>query len=401
MNKLLKKLSFQSLAIILSALLLPSCSEEDPNLTESFFKIYDDSNADLNYNPIDIVETIDGFIVLTGTELSNTDFMGIQLLKLDDEGNFVNDIDIDDYVIPVGEVYMIDSISYFFAMNPTTLQAVLIGVNPQLEITTETTIGGLNYPLASSLTASNDLLLLSYDPLNLTTEISLVGLDGSFLGGNSYSIGPGSDVEQNIINHYLQINNQPLPFFCGEISSGSYYFNGFYNFSFSLVFTDFSDDPSGVLQGQSVNAGIRAAMPLTGGDFAVAGYQFDENFQLSNISLNTTGITSSVDLYPGNMAEIKPYTPTKIMTYSSDTEDYTVFAAESKGNQILLYFYNASSGEIAGIKQIGFLNPFTFSSIKATEENSITVVGTTFVAGRFERVTVTKLSKSEIISFLK
>lgn len=400
MNSLIKKLLHGSLLIFL-ALTFTQCSEEDPNLTESFFKIYDDSNADLSYNPIDIVETIDGFIILTGTELTNTDFMGVQLMKLDDEGNFIDDMDLDDYVIPVGEIYMIDSISYFFAMNPTTLQAVLLGVNPQLEVTVETAVGGLNYPLASSLTASNELLLLSYDPLNLTTEISRVGLDGSFLGGNSYSIGPGSDVEQNIINHYLQINDQPLPFFCGEISTGSYYFNGFYNYSFSLVFSDFSDNPLGVVQGQSVNAGIRAAMSLTGGNFAVAGYQFDENFQLSSTSLSTTGITSSVDLYPGNMAEVKPYTPTKIIRYSSESQDYTVFASESKGGQILLYFYNATSGEVAGVTQIGFLNPFTLSSIKATAENSITVVGTTFVAGRFERVTVTKLSKSEINSFLK
>lgn len=380
---------------------LIGCTEDNPDLTASFFKIYDDSNADLGYHPIDIVETIDGFIMLSGTELSNTDFMGIELLKLDEEGNFVNDMALDDYVIPVGEVYMIDSISYFFAMNPTTLQAVLLGVNPQLEITTETALGSLNYPLASSLTAANDLLLLSYDPLNLTTEISLVGLDGSFLGGNSYTIGPGSDVEQSIINHYLQINEQPLPFFCGEISNGSYYFNGFYNFSFSLVFTDFSDEPSGVLQGQSVNAGIRAAKPLTGGRFALAGFQFDENFQLSDINLNTTEVASSVDLYPGNMAEIKPYSPTKILSYVSNQGDYTVFASESKGGQVLLYFYDKNTADLAGIKQIGFLNPFTFSSIKATANHSITVIGTTFVAGRFERITVNKLSEREISSILK
>lgn len=377
------------------------CGDEDLQLTESFFKIYDDTNADLSYNPIDVEETIDGFIVLTGTEVSNTDFQGIQLLKMDDEGNYLFDVEISDYVVPIGELHLIDSTSYFFAMNPTSLQAVLIGVNPQLEVTVEAPIGGINYPLSSAMTSSNELLLQSYDLNNLTTEISLISTDGSFVNGASYSIGPGDDVEEEIINHYLGAGEQPLPFFCGELTSGNYYFNGFYNFSFSLVFTDFSATPNGVVQGQSSDAGIRAALPLSGSDFAVAGYQFSDNFQLSSTTLSTTSTTSSVDLYPGNMAELKSYTPSKILSYSTAEGDFTVFAAETEGRQIILHFYNATSGEVQGIHYLGFLNPFAFSSIKVGSDNSLLVLGTTFVAGRFERVALTKISESEVSEIIK
>ncbi len=386
---------------VFAILILLGCSDDGPSLSESFLKIYDNSNFDLSYHPIDVVETIDGFIILSGTELTNTDFQGVQLIKTDEEGNFLSQTSLDNYVAPVGEVYMLDSISYFFAMNPTTLQAVLIGVNPQLEVTVESGIGGIDYPLASALTSSNELLLLSYDPLNLTSEISLIGLDGSFVGGASYTIGAGSDVEAQIIDHYLQRNEQPLPFFCGELSAGNYYFNGFYNFSFSMVFTDFSASPSGVLQGQSTDAGVRAALPLSGNNFAIAGYQFDENFQLSSTGLDPAGIASSVDLYPGDMAELKPYTPSKVISYSSGSGNYTVFAAETKGRQIILYFYDTSSGEVAGVRQIGFLNPYTFASIKTSSDNSLTVLGTTFVADRFERIVLNKLSASEIDDILK
>ncbi|MEP5611286.1 MAG: hypothetical protein ABJP45_03510 [Cyclobacteriaceae bacterium] len=384
---------------VLAILLLFGCSEDGPILSESFFKIYDDSNIDLSYHPIDVVETVDGFIILSGTELTNTDFQGVQLIKVDEEGNFLVEMSLASYVAPVGNVYMLDSISYFFVMNPTTLQVVLVGVNPQLEVTVETTIGGANYPLASSLTSSNELLLLSYDPVNLNSEISLIGLDGTLQSTASYTIGAGSDVETDVINHLLQVG-QPLPFFCGERSAGNYYFNGFYNFSFSLVFTDFAANPSGVVQGQSTNAGIRAALPLSGNDFAIAGYQFDENFQLSSSTLDPTGISSSVDLYLGDMAELKPYTPSKIISYTTGSGDYTVFAAETKARQIVLYFYDATTGEVAGIKEIGFLNPYTLTSVKATMDNSLTVLGTTFAAGRFERITLTKLSASEISDIL-
>lgn len=380
--------------LVLSAI---SCSESEPALSESFFKIYDDSNLDVSYRPIDVVETVDGFIILTGTELSKSDFMGVSLIKIDEEGNYEYEISLDDYVVPIGKIHLneSDSNSYFFVMNPTSLEAILIGVNPQLEVEVESPIGGLNYPLSSAKLSNGNLLLQSYDPLSQETEISEVTLDGSYVGGNRYSIGPGGDVEEEIINHYLNASERPLPFFCGEVSSGSYYFNGFYNYSFSLVFTNFSDSPTGVVQGQSSNAGIRAAMHLTGSDFAVAGFQFDENYQLSSTALSTNGISSSADLYPGNMAEIKPYTPVDIIGYAN----YSIFASETKGRQIHLNFYN-ESGEIAGMNRIGYLNPFTFSSVKVGSDNSLVILGTTFVAGRFERIALNKISENEISGFL-
>ncbi|WP_421763389.1 hypothetical protein [Ekhidna sp.] len=377
-----------------------SCSDEEPALSESFFKIYDDSNLDVSYRPIDVVETVDGFIILTGTELSNSDFMGVSLIKIDEEGNYEYESILDDYVVPIGKVHLneSDSNSYFFVMNPTSLEAILIGVNPQLEIEVESTLGGINYPLSSARLSNGNLLLQSYDPLSQETEISEIALDGSYVGGNRYSIGPGGDVEEEIINHYLNASERPLPFFCGEVASGSYYFNGFYNYSFSLVFTDFSDSPSGVVQGQSSNAGIRAALPLSGSEFAVSGFQFDENYQLSSTTLSTTGISSSADLYPGNMAEVKPYTPVEIIRYTNSST-YSIFASETKGRQILLNFYS-DAGEIIGMSRIGYLNPFTFSSIKVGSDNSLLVLGTTFVAGRFERIALNKISENEIAGFI-
>ncbi|WP_420317693.1 hypothetical protein [Ekhidna sp.] len=382
------------------SLALLSCTDDEPALNESFFKIYDDSNLDVSYRPIDVVETVDGFIILAGTELSKSDFMGVKLIKIDEEGNYEFESDLDDYVVPVGDMYLndADSNSYFFAMNPANLEAVLIAVNPQLEIQVESAIGNINYPLSSAILSNGNLLLQSYDPLTQETEISEIGLDGSLIAGNSYSIGPGDDVQEEIINHYLNASERPLPFLCGEVSSGNYYFNGFYNYSFSLVFTDFTATPTGVVQGQSSNAGLRAVMPLSDGNFAVAGFQFDANYQLASTTLSTNGTTSSVDLFPGNMAEIKPYTPAKIINYS-DASSYSIFASETKSRQILLNFYT-ENGEISGMHKIGYLNPFTFSSIKVGSDHSLLVLGTTFVAGRFERIALNKISQTELTGYL-
>ncbi|NQZ76647.1 MAG: hypothetical protein HRT61_11160 [Ekhidna sp.] len=378
-----------------------ACSNDEPALTEAFLKIYDDSDLDVSYRPIDVVETVDGYIILTGTELSKSDFMGISLMKIDEKGEYVFEVALSDYVVPIGDLYLnsADSNSYFFAMNPTSFQAVLIGVNPALEIEVDVPIGGIDYPLSAAPLSNGNLLLQSYDPLSQETEISEISLDGSFVSGNSYSIGPGDDVLDEITNHYLNTSERPLPFFCGEVTAGSYYFNGFYNYIFSLVFTDFSNAPSGVIQGlRPSKAGIRSVLSQGSGNFAVSGFQFDENYQLASITLPTSGNSSSADLYTGDMAELKPYTPVNIINHSAGST-FTVFASETKGNQILLNFYD-QNGAIAGMHRIGFLNPYSFSSIKTGSDNSLLVLGTTFVAGRFERIALNKIPESEVLSFV-
>lgn len=377
---------------------LSSCSEEEPSLTESFFKIYDNSNFDLSYDPIDVVEIIDGYIILTGTEQDNSDFDGIQLIRLDAEGNFVSsslDSELNNYEAPIGDMYFdaTDSTIYFFAKNAATTDAVLISVNPSLEVQNATLLGGINYPLSASSTSSGTLLIQSYDPVSLQTEISEITLGASVNNTAQYSIGAGDDVEEDVINHFLEANVNPLPFFCGEISPGNYYFNGFYNYSFSLVFTNFGGSPTGVVSGQATNAGLRAMMPLSGGSFAIAGFQYDDNYQLSSNPLSAGNVG---DIYPGNMTELRPYTTTKIFSYSTTSSTYTVFASETKGNQVALHFYNSGTGEIEGVHYIGYLNRFNLGSVKVTEDESILVMGTTFVAGRFERIFLNKISKSEI-----
>ncbi len=388
-NQLIRKaFSFMLVPILMA------CSDNEPAPSESFFKIYDDSNFDVSYRPIDVVETVDGYIILTGTQLSNSNFSGVRLLKIDEEGNYEYDNELDDYVVPVGEMYLneSDSNSYFFAMNPTSLEAVLIGVSPQLEVVVESPIGGINYPLSCSITSSGSLLLQSYDAIAQETEISEIALDGSFLDGNSYSIGPGDDVLEEINNHYLNASERPLPFFCGEVSPDNYYFNGFYNYNLALVFTDFGDLPTRAILGQDgSNVGLSAMMPLSATEFAVSGFQFDANYQLSSTDFPTDNVES---LFPGTMAELKPYTPSKIISYDS----YSVFASETKGRQILLNFY-AADGSVGGTHRIGYLNPFTFSSMKVGSDNSILILGTTFVAGRFERIALTKISAGEINGF--
>lgn len=396
----IKNLNLASALSIAVVLCVLGCSDEEPAASDSFFQIYDDSNYDLGYDPIDVVEVIDGYVILAGTEQANSDFDGILLLKTDEEGNFQFSAKqaFNGFEAPVGDMHFdaTDSSFYFFAKSTGTLNAALLKVNTQLELVNSTLVGGSNYPLASALIDEQNLLLQSYNPLDLTTELAEINLSGGLVNEASYSIGPGDDVEEEIIDHFLETGKQTLPFFCGK-SGNDYYFNGFYNYNFSLVFSNFGA-PSRVVQGLSSDAGIRAILPLATGSFAVAGYQYDNNYQLASSTLSAG---SAADLYPGNMAEIKPYASVRIISYELNGNTYAAFASETKSNQIVIHFYNSSSGELAGIYYLGYLNPFSLASIKIGSDESLLVLGTTFVAGRFERIILNKISGNEIENVLR
>ena len=397
-----------------------SCADEEPSLSESFLKIYDDSNFDVGYDPIDVVEVIDGYIILTATDQDNSSFDGIRLIKVDEEGNFEFDAEsaFDDFEAPVGDMYFdsSDSTAYFMAKYNTSLDAVLISVNTSLELVSASDpIGAINYPLAvSESNNDNALIVLSYDPVNLQTELTEVSsISANPIVGEiaEYSIGAGNqtNIENLVINHFTSNNDFRIPFFCGQTPQGNYYFNGFTEFSLSLVISSpnsISAEERRIL-GQPINdplipnplnAGLRSVMPLEDGNYAVAGFQFEENYQFHS---NPLTIGSVAELEFGNMAEIRPYSKSKIISYvSNGGTTYTVFASETKSNQIVLHFYNASSGTIDGIHYVGYINPFNLASIKVTSDNSILILGTTFVAGRFERIMLNKISPNEISGFL-
>ena len=372
-----------------------SCSDDLDLQQNSFTRIYDDSNAEVDYRPTDIAETANGFIIIAENEIDQSAFPGIQLLVVDKEGAFVRSTTLENnLVLPTRGLFLLDSTFYFFGMNRTTLEAVLIAVDESLSGISSTSIPGLFYPLSAAATENGQFLLESYDPLNFLTDLSVIGTDGSIQATAGFNIGEGQDFEQTIIDHYLDPEVK-LPFFCGEMSSGSYFFNGFYNFSLSFVFSNLgSANPNGVVQGQSDDGGIRAAAWLSGNDFALMGYQFDENYVTPSTTVSTAGITSSIDLFTSEQAEIRTGSSGLILRYD---EQHVVVAAETESREVVLYFYDYTQQELKSIQTIGFLNPFNLGSIRMDAEGNLLIVGTTLVAGRFERIFFRKITASEVL----
>ncbi|NJN42604.1 MAG: hypothetical protein HC811_10620 [Flammeovirgaceae bacterium] len=387
------------LITLLTLLSATSCLEEqNPAFDEkAFTKIYDNTEFDASYYPIDVQQTSEGgYLILGGRRLENSSFAGIYILKADKLGNFVRDYDVDEsYVNPVGDFMKIGATYYFLCMDPLTLQTHIASVDMNGESFTAIPVASsLPYPAAAS-TDGNSILALSYNHVNKESVVSVIATAGTVSASNGYSIGAGEGVEQPLVDHFLRTGYQ-FPFQVGQ-SGSQYFFNGFYNYTFSLVFVDLSqNNPTGVVQGQQDDGGFSALLPLSGSTFAASRFNFGDNYLLPNVDLNTSGISSSTDLGGFSLPELDQNAVVRIIRATIQSQDVLVYGCNTKSNQIGLYFYNASTGAFISSQYLGYSYPFEISAVKQTAEGDLIVCGTTYVTGRFPRFSLIKIAGDQI-----
>lgn len=386
--------------LLLLAFMAGACLEKaDPTLEQnSFTRIYDDADFSAAYTPLDVQQTSDGgYLILASKRIADSNFSGVYLLKVDKVGSIVNEVDDFDsqYVNPVGPLSLIQGAFYFICMDSNLQEAQLIKITETGEFDTATPLG-LTYPVASA-TDGNSLLLLSYNNTDKLMVMSQHTTSGAIAAGPSgFSIGVGDETEEPIINHFLQ-GGKKFPFSIGRMTSGSLYYNGFYNYTFSLVFASFgASDPSGVVYGQQDDGGFSAVKSLNGNTFAASRFNFGDIFLLPTTELSTNGLTIGTDLGGFTLPELAANTPVRLITLTSGESSAILYAATTQSKQIALLFYNQSDGSFVSSRYLGFSNPFEIGNLIQTADGGLVVCGVTYVAGRFPRICLFKLSKDDV-----
>src|SRR6266850_2679611 len=324
----------QILLVVLAALGGSCSNKSDPAADKAnFTRIYDNNKFEASYFPIDITQTPDGgYLILGGRRLDNSNFSGVYLMKVDELGAFVSEKEVDSNNIdPIGPILTANGKYYFFCMTQVALQSQLIEMDANAEITQIINVGG-TYPAAAASDNGN-FLLLSYDNVNKKSVVSVVSPSGSVSGSQGFSIGQGDAVEAPIIDHFIR-NGRQFPFQVGKALSGQYFFNGYFNYTFSLVFTDLaSASPLGVVQGQQAEGGLSQVVPLTGNTYATARFNFGDNYLLPVATLNSSGISSSVDLGGNSFPELTANAPVKIVLTTINAKDIIVYASNTHSKQ--------------------------------------------------------------------
>ncbi|GIV36010.1 MAG: hypothetical protein KatS3mg032_0389 [Cyclobacteriaceae bacterium] len=385
-------------ALLTVTLFLNSCFEEaSPEKDKrAFTRIFDHNDFGKRFKPVDFLETSDGgYLILAEYNLNASQFSGIYLLRSDQNGQYLNGIMMDETLVnPAGNLMKLGSGYCFFAMDPLTVQAYLIQTNEDLTSISSLPINGITYPAAASAD-NNYIILLSYDPVNLQTVLSTLNSSGTVTASKAFSIGAGEGVEEPVINHYLRTGKQ-FPFFTGK-AGNLYYFNGFYNYTFSLVFTDLvQDNPQGIVQGNQDDGGFQALLPLQGNAFAAARFNFGDNYLLPRINLSASGITSATDLGGLTFPEIAADATVRILRASINNTNVLVFGSDTRSGQIGLYLYDEATGELLTTRYEGFANPFKLSAIRLSGSGDLLLCGTTYLAGRFPRIFLTKIPQQEL-----
>lgn len=399
------KLTIYAILFSCAAVALTSCSEEENPQFEmdTFTKIYDNNKYNASNFAIDMRQTPDGgFIILGGRIIpEDSTYTGIYLMKVDEFGNFVKEMLVEGTSVnPIGSLTEYQTKYYFFCSDRTTLQAQIASVDANLESVTMTPVqGNLTYPAASTFVDGN-FAVVGYNNADRLTTMSIVTPDGGVLAYKGFMIEPSDEVEEPIIDHF-QRTGRKFPFAVGKAPNGLYYFNGFYNYTFSLVFTDMNaDEPNGVIQGSHDDGGFSAIIPVSGNKFASARFNFGDNYIMPTREIPTTGISGIERLGGYNLPEMVPNAKVRILRatveQNSAQKNILVYGTDTKSKQIGLLYYDESTGEFISSRYLGFSNPFEIASITQTADGGLAVCGMTQLAGRFGRITMFKLSKEQL-----
>jgi hypothetical protein len=395
------RLSIKSL-FLLFTILIYGCDIKDNEVevNSSFLRVYDNNQFDGSYIPLDIQQTSDGgYLILSGRRIRESNFVGINILKIDATGTFVNEFKMEEnFVHPVYSLIKNDEGFYFFCMDAVSLQAHIAKISEDDgEVESITPVQSTNYPLYASASDDNSFILQSYNITDKQTVLSVVNGSGNVSKRKVFGIGAGEDVEKPLIEHFTRTGKQ-LPFLSGKTLDGMFYFNGFFNYTFSLVFTNLSsNEPSGVVQGQQDDGGISALLPLeVANKYALSTFNFGDNYLHSNSTLSKQGISSTVDLVGFSMPELQPDARVILKRVTVNAKKSVVYGSNTKNGQILLLGYDEVTGELKGTKYLGFSYPYEIAGFVQTEDEGLAVAALTYVAGRFPRICLFKLSKEEL-----
>ncbi len=366
--------------------------KKDSKPEDAFIKIYDDQNGNKHFHPLGITtsESNDGYIVV-----SAYDGWRIQLMKIDNTGEFVWNYELpSNYVNAVPNLIKMNGQNYLVCMDPIGLFTYVLKIDETAHTTTEiSSFSDVLYPTAA-YNSGQTIYIQNYDRLSYKTGIHQLSGDMTAIE-QSGSVNIFTDVEERIVNH-VTYNGNRIPFFVSSTPEQDYIvMNGFYNYSFSLIFLNPDLSFAGVYNGAGFNGGLSALSPLGASRFALARFSYDNLYYNPGVTLNPTAIDIAESIPAQGISELAAEKPVLIRAVSISDTEYKVYVSSTRSNQLLLSVYDPATGELVGKKYLGKNVPITACDLIQTEDKGLNILVQVKIMGNLDRIGLIKLSKAE------
>lgn len=386
----IKFILFLFLGLLLTTV---SCKKKVKPEDATFIKIYDDPNGNRHYYPLAISPSAadEGYILV-----SAYDGWRIHISKVSKDGSFEWNYDLpENYVNAVPSIIRKDNQNYLVCMDAVGLFAIVLKIDEGSNTTSEiASFPAIIYPTAAFYSGQR-LSIQNYDRTSMQTGIHQ--LDASFSSiVQSGQLNIFTDVEERIVNH-ISYNGKRIPFFIQETPDQQYILvNGFYNYSFSLVFLHPDLSFAGVYNGAGFNGGLTALLPITGTQFALARFSFDNLYFNSAASLNPTTIDIAESIPAQGNSEIDAQKAVICKEITIKENTYIAFLSSTRSNQLYLALYDKAGGALQGKKYLGKNIPLRAADLIQTSDMGISILAQAKIMGSYDRISLLKLTKDQL-----
>lgn len=396
-RSLFKKLSGTWLVVLVLAFWVSCDIQENTVEPEDVFtRVYNTDNYNDAFYPISIAQTADsGYLILGGIEMTDTQFLSAYLIKVDSRGAFEWErMPSENYANPLSGLTLSGNSYQFFCMDKLNLGTYLVRVDDQGGSFSEVGyLGGLQYPLAASKIDGGGFVVQGYNREDMKTVLARLNANGVAIWQEEYDT--YEDVEENIVRHMIR-TSRPLPFMTGSMGN-SLFFNGFYNYSFSMGFVNATDGSlTGVINGPGVDDAISGAVHINGNEFAMARYSYLENEIVPSYNVSVNGIQVTGDLDGLKFDELTQQAKFSIKKVNASGKPVVIYGSETKSGQILLLAYSQADQTLLGSRYLGFGQPYQMADFATTIDGGLIVLASTHVTGRFPRMALFKLSETDL-----
>jgi hypothetical protein len=382
---------------------LQSCDvkKSDTDPSAEFTRIYDHTDINLSFHPVDLEQTTDGgFLILsvyTDTILST--FPLIHVLKTDKNGSRMWETWVDKaYSSAVPSLMLLGNNYHFVCMDAVNQETMVMRIDLETHEVVQTSSLSLQYPLYTFKDSNGDILMLNFDRLNRTSILSR--FNSSFEEVWSHQFNIVDDVKHKIEMHLSKTGKQ-FPFFIGEAGSSAithYFVNCFFNYTMTMLFVGApAGNQTGILYTYQDDAAVSAAASIEDNRFSLARYYSGDNFVNPAVELDLAAMMSITDYPDFSLPELVQDAPIKCLHAEINGKDLVVYASQTRTNQLVLYFYDAVNGELQSVKFLNEKYPVNLSAMEYTQEEGLALLVQTYVIGRFPRIYLLKLSPDDLV----